>query len=52
MGSGLTGVAAVKLNREFIGVELNSNFFNIAQSRIEEASDNRALCISGLFKDF
>ena len=49
MGSGSTGVAAVKLNRKFIGVELDSNFFNIAQSRIEEASDNRDLCISELF---
>lgn len=37
MGSGSTGVAAVNLNRHFIGMELDENYFNIAQSRIDGA---------------
>lgn len=35
MGSGTTGVACKKLNREFIGVELDSEYFEIAKNRIE-----------------
>ena len=37
MGSGTTGVAAVNLNREFIGIELDEGYFKIAQDRIEKA---------------
>ena len=36
MGSGSTGVAAIKLGRDFTGIELNSNYFQIAQKRIRE----------------
>ena len=36
MGSGTTGVACRNLNREFIGIELDDNYFNIAKQRIEE----------------
>lgn len=36
MGSGTTGVACKKLNRNFIGIELDKNYFNIAKSRIDE----------------
>lgn len=36
MGSGTTGVAAKTLNRKFIGIELDENYFNIAKHRIEE----------------
>lgn len=35
MGSGSTGVAAVNTNRNFIGIELDANYFQIAQSRID-----------------
>ena len=38
MGSGTTGVAAKKLNRNFIGVELNKEYYSMAQQRIEEAT--------------
>ena len=35
MGSGTTGVACKNLNRDFIGIELDENYFNIAKERIE-----------------
>ena len=35
MGSGSTGVACKKLNRNFIGMELDENYFKIAEERIE-----------------
>lgn len=34
MGSGTTGVACVNTNRNFIGMEINKNYFNIAKERI------------------
>lgn len=37
MGSGSTGVACLNTNRNFIGIELDEGYFNIAQNRIEEA---------------
>ena len=36
-GSGSTGVAAVNLNRNFIGIEMNDKYFDIASKRINEA---------------
>ena len=36
MGSGTTGVACKNLNRKFIGIELDENYFNIAKERIEK----------------
>lgn len=38
MGSGTTGVAAVKLGRKFIGIEIDHRYFDIACRRIEAAS--------------
>ena len=35
MGVGSTGIACVNTNRNFIGVELDENYFNIAKERIE-----------------
>ena len=35
MGSGTTGVACVNLNRDFIGIEMDEEYFNIAKTRIE-----------------
>jgi len=37
MGSGSTGVAAVNIGRKFYGIELDENYFKIAESRIQEA---------------
>jgi site-specific DNA-methyltransferase (adenine-specific) len=35
MGSGSTGVACKNTNREFIGMELDEKYFNIAKERLE-----------------
>ncbi|MGB0467727.1 MAG: DNA methyltransferase [Pontibacterium sp.] len=37
MGSGTTGVAAVNTGRNFIGIELDDKYFDIAQVRISES---------------
>jgi site-specific DNA-methyltransferase (adenine-specific) len=37
MGSGTTGVAAVKLGRKFIGIEIEPKYFDIACQRISDA---------------
>ena len=39
MGSGSTGVACVNTNRNFIGMELDNNYFNIAKERIYKAKE-------------
>jgi len=39
MGVGTTGLAAIKNNRNFIGVEINSDYFRLAHERIANASD-------------
>lgn len=37
MGSGSTGVACVNTGRNFIGIELDAKYFNVAKQRIESA---------------
>lgn len=37
MGSGTTGVACKNLNRDFIGIEMDEAYFDIAKKRIDEA---------------
>jgi site-specific DNA-methyltransferase (adenine-specific) len=39
MGSGSTGVACVNTNRNFIGIELDDKYFEIAKRRISEAQN-------------
>lgn len=39
MGSGTTGVACKNLNRNFIGIELDKTYFEIAKQRIEQAGN-------------
>ena len=39
MGSGTTGVACMNTNRNFIGIEINKNYFDIAKERIEKAQN-------------
>ena len=36
MGSGTTGVACVNTNRNFIGIEMDDNYFKIAEERINK----------------
>ena len=36
MGSGSTGVACLQTNRNFIGIELDENYYNIAKERCSE----------------
>jgi site-specific DNA-methyltransferase (adenine-specific) len=40
MGSGSCGVAAVNTSRDFIGIELDEGYFNIAKERIEKAVED------------
>jgi len=42
MGSGSAGVAAKNLNRKFIGIEKDENYFNIAKNRIERTSTDQS----------
>lgn len=39
MGSGSTGVAAVRTNRNFVGIELDDTYFEIANKRIKDVYD-------------
>jgi DNA modification methylase len=37
MGSGTTGIAAIQSGRDFIGIELQEEYFKIAKARIKGA---------------
>lgn len=43
MGSGTTGVACVESGRQFIGIEKDRHYFEIAKQRIKEAGDQLRL---------
>lgn len=43
MGSGTTGVAAVQMQRDFIGIEREPKYFDIAARRIEDAQRQGSL---------
>ncbi len=43
MGSGSTGVACVNTNRNFIGIEMDDNYFEIAKKRIDDANNELRL---------
>lgn len=44
MGSGTTGVACKELNRNFIGIELDEKYFNVAKNRIENHNVQLMCC--------
>jgi len=43
MGSGTTGVACMETNRNFIGIELDKKYYEIAEKRISEVKAQRRL---------
>lgn len=45
MGSGTTGVACKELNRNFIGIEIDDEYYNIAKNRINGITANGQLSI-------
>lgn len=47
MGSGTTGVAAVQMGRDFIGIEREPKYFDIACRRIEDAQRQGDLFLEG-----
>jgi site-specific DNA-methyltransferase (adenine-specific)/modification methylase len=47
MGSGTTGHAAVNMDRQFVGIELDPTYFDIACRRIEQAQRQGDLFIEG-----
>jgi site-specific DNA-methyltransferase (adenine-specific) len=47
MGSGTTGVAAVQMGRDFIGIEREPKYFDVACKRIEDAQRQQDLFIEG-----
>lgn len=43
MGSGTTGVACAKLNRQFIGIEISKGYCKIAEARIKPYLEQKKL---------
>jgi site-specific DNA-methyltransferase (adenine-specific)/modification methylase len=43
MGVGSTGVAAIKLKRKFLGIEIEQSYFKAAQKRIKETFSQKSL---------
>ena len=41
MGSGTTGIASVSEDRNFVGIEIDERYFNLAKGRIEDAKAHR-----------
>ena len=39
-GSGTTGVAALEINRSFVGIEKDIEYYKIANGRLKEAVSN------------
>lgn len=45
MGSGSTGIACLNTNRNFIGIELDKDYFTIAENRIKQANEDGSAVI-------
>jgi DNA modification methylase len=43
MGEGTSGAAAIKLGRRFIGIEINSERFDVAKARISKTSLSKVI---------
>lgn len=44
-GGGTTGVACMRLNRRFIGIEIDEGYFSMAKKRIENEGRNTKLVL-------
>jgi site-specific DNA-methyltransferase (adenine-specific) len=51
MGSGTTAIACMNLNRNFIGIELEEKYFQVAKKRVEEKRKEKDLTQKTLFGD-
>jgi DNA modification methylase len=51
MGSGTTGVAAIRLGRKFVGVELKEKYFDVACQRIEDEVRQSNMFATGTFSN-
>lgn len=47
MGSGSTGVACLNLNRDFVGIEIDSKFFEVAKRRLFEVNGEKPVELVG-----
>ena len=50
-GSGTTGIACMEMNRNFIMIEKDENYFSIIQKRVEEKRKEKDLMQKTLFGD-
>ena len=50
-GSGTTGIACMEMNRNFIMIEKDENYFNISKKRVEEKRKEKDLQAGTLFGD-
>jgi len=41
MGSGSTGIACINTNRNFIGIELDDKYFEVAKKRIDNYQEHK-----------
>lgn len=48
MGSGTTGVAALRAGRKFIGIEQDANWFEVARKRLEDEEAQTSLFEEGI----
>ena len=51
MGSGTTGIACINLNRNFIGIELEEKYLQIAKKRVEEKRKEKEFNLITSFRD-
>jgi site-specific DNA-methyltransferase (adenine-specific) len=51
MGSGTTGVAAIQCGRQFIGIEKERDYYDIAVSRIGQAERTKQMALDNFFFD-
>ena len=50
-GSGTTGVAAIKLKRNFIGFEISEKYYKIAKDRVQYVIDKKNCALSDMFEE-